>query len=1033
MPGLEGRLEQATAALARYYGATTRNDFVSLLLRSREARPAFAPLEVPSPTPASVAAAALLNITDGGLTTPQLISEIDELVAGGASEQQGNNLRSLIRICYEAYGDLQNQSGIRLTKGNTVGGSPLGVPTPEMGEIYSVREMLGLEGQSDSSNPINEGGDGAVGCDLAAVQVFANRLSPASRDLGALTIFLNAIPTLEMSRAVPFIDIVLIQEGASISAGTSEQDRRLNSLSLGQFLLGNVNPGDNPHPTLTATDLQVLNEQARTPDFERTSDEGETTTSPISTAGMELFTSPQTLVNADETHFEDSDLYGNVEEQLRRQSPIIDRFRPLMSLKSLSLSVVGTGGIMSYKSGKMSLVLHDRSRLAEVQAFVRPARYGTSHMLVEYGWSHPDAPAQGGPTSSDNPIGNFIGALRVKEKYQVVNSTFSFDETGQVQIDLSLSMLSTRALRQVNIGLGPKDQTSFSKIKSIIDLVSQIRSRLNSTLAAQITGESDVIGSLTSPSDVLGLSSDAIKELRKVIRATNNSQSPSLRQLNRNLSDLIGTGQGGRLGGEAANLQENIQAEIGNKTLSLRNGPDPFLVKQAIETRTAQGAQRIDIKERDYVSLGKLLMKFIGQPIATSGYYRDVQIIFYNFNDKASYMANRNIATFPVSYSTFDERLKEAADQVLNMTTESFIGFLDSNFFSAPNTEAYGFSGLYQSRSPRNSEEAQGPQLRKPFQDDGAKLASKQQEILAVAYNNPNGDHEFVQPTINFVTETVPLQGGSTDPRTLLRIHIFDGAATAHTNVQQLLEAASDRSIGLINNSAADARQSLNRLKVGEEGATQGAVNADVEEYRRQVTEAINIGLLEEYPPTTTPPSSDPNRPRNRLRLKGGMPALKSFISRTMPSVRYGEGASGITSAKVQSMSDPGLTTVNMIRQGNNPDTPVSARFNGVPLQVAPVECNLETIGCPIWSFGQQLFIDFGTGTSVDAVYGVVGVEHTIGPGEFKSSVKLTPMNSYARYESLFRNVEDATIVMSAEEATEGEESSTGTPEAASG
>ena len=1014
MPDLEGQLERAVAALARYYGATSRSDFASLFVRSREGATAGAPLEVPNPTPAQAASQALLNITDGGLTTPELLASIEERVGGGASSQDGNDVRGLLRVCHELPSEGQNSSGVLLGTDIRVGsqGETQGVSLAGGGEIYSIRETLGLEGQSDSSNPINEPGEAAAGCNLAAVQVFANRLSPASRDLGALTLFMNAIPTLEMSRAIPFIDVVLIQEGAAVQ-GTSEAEGRLASLSLGQFLLGNARVEGTPHPTLTATDLQVLGEQGRRPDFPGDSDGAQP--SPISTAGMELFTSPQTLVNADEAHFEDSELTGNVEEQLRRQSPIIDRFRPLMTLKSLNLSVVGSGGIMSYKSGKMSLTLHDRSRLAEVSAFVRPARYGSNHILLEYGWSHPDSPAQGEPIGSDNPIGNFIGALRTKEKYQIVNSSFSFDEVGQVQIELTLSMLSTRGLRQVNIGLGPSDNTAFSTVKNIIDLVGQIRSRLNSTLAAQITGESDVIGSLTSPASVLSLSSDAIKELRKVIQATNNSSSSSLGSLNRQLKDLIGTERGGTLGGQAAQLESGIKATIGRKTTELSNGPDPFLVKQTIITKD----KNISIDKSSYVSLGKLLLKFVGQPIATSGYYRDVQFIFYNFNDRASYMANRNIATFPVDREELKTLLERQLDQMLNMTTESFIGFIDGGFISAPSAKPYGFSGFYQTSRPRNDEEAQGPQLKRAYENDAAKLASEQQEILKRAYGNTDeddGDYEFVQPTISFVTESVPLRSNPSDPRTLLRIHIFDGAATSHTCVQQLLEAASDRSIGLINSAAAEARQSINRVRAGEEGASQDTANADVRAYNEQVSAAVTAGLLEEYPPAGERPADSRAR-ANRLRLKGGMPALKGFISRTMPSVRYGEGASGITSAKVQSMSDPGLTTVNILRQGTTPDTPASARFNGVPLQVAPVECTLETIGCPLWSFGQQLFIDFGTGTSIDAVYGVVGVDHTIGPGEYKTTVKLTPMGSYAKYESLFRNVRDATIVMDALES----------------
>jgi len=142
-----------------------------------------------------------------------------------------------------------------------------------------------------------------------------------------------------------------------------------------------------------------------------------------------------------------------------------------------------------------------------------------------------------------------------------------------------------------------------------------------------------------------------------------------------------------------------------------------------------------------------------------------------------------------------------------------------------------------------------------------------------------------------------------------------------------------------------------------------------------------------------------------------------------MPSVRYGEGSSGIISAKVTSMQDAALTTVNMMRQADSPDTPTGTRQRGIPLMVAPVECTLETMGCPLWNFGQQIFIDFGTGTTVDAIYGVVGIEHHLGPGEFKSTVKLTPMNSYARYTSLFDNIETA---LTAVEGIENTSSSTG-------
>ena len=111
-------------------------------------------------------------------------------------------------------------------------------------------------------------------------------------------------------------------------------------------------------------------------------------------------------------------------------------------------------------------------------------------------------------------------------------------------------------------------------------------------------------------------------------------------------------------------------------------------------------------------------------------------------------------------------------------------------------------------------------------------------------------------------------------------------------------------------------------------------------------------------------------------------------------------------------MSDPALTTVNMLRNSGGPEDPVGARETGLPLRVAPVQLGIETIGCPLWNFGQQLFIDFGTGTSVDNMYSVVGIDHSIAAGEFKSSVKLVQLDSYGKFESIVDVVNDAVVAI---------------------
>ena len=91
------KLEEIVTALGRYYGATSRSDFVSmLLLRERDLpRNAF---EIPDTTPARIAAQALLDVTEGGFTTPELIRRLNEYVG---SARASNDIPGLIKICYE--------------------------------------------------------------------------------------------------------------------------------------------------------------------------------------------------------------------------------------------------------------------------------------------------------------------------------------------------------------------------------------------------------------------------------------------------------------------------------------------------------------------------------------------------------------------------------------------------------------------------------------------------------------------------------------------------------------------------------------------------------------------------------------------------------------------------------------------------------------------------------------------------------------------------------------------------------------------
>lgn len=160
-----------------------------------------------------------------------------------------------------------------------------------------------------------------------------------------------------------------------------------------------------------------------------------------------------------------------------------------------------------------------------------------------------------------------------------------------------------------------------------------------------------------------------------------------------------------------------------------------------------------------------------------------------------------------------------------------------------------------------------------------------------------------------------------------------------------------------------------------------------------------------------------------KFRIKAGGLALRTIMSEYMPTLKYGASRSGIINAQLSTMSNPAMETIHMQRQNRTSQREVGPYDDGVPLLVKPVELSLDTFGCPFLAFGQQYFVDFNTNTSVDDIYIVTGLSHEISPGNFKSSLKLMPMNKLGKFRSMIDNIDDA-IAVAKNEIASGERKS---------
>ena len=100
-----------------------------------------------------------------------------------------------------------------------------------------------------------------------------------------------------------------------------------------------------------------------------------------------------------------------------------------------------------------------------------------------------------------------------------------------------------------------------------------------------------------------------------------------------------------------------------------------------------------------------------------------------------------------------------------------------------------------------------------------------------------------------------------------------------------------------------------------------------------------------------------------------------------------------------------------MQRQMAGGGTPTGAVDDGLPMTIKPVELSLDIFGCPFINFGQQFFVDFQTNTTIDDIYAVSGVSHSMSPGEFKSQIKLMPLNKLGQFRSMVDQFDDAMAI----------------------
>ena len=886
----------------------------------------------------------LVRSTVGGMTSQQIREKIDSL---------GVDAKPLIAIFNDS-----STAG----DGTSAGG---GLQPGNLIEGYTA-----TEGSKESTA-------------LSAIQVFPIDLSFSTRDSEILDVFFNGIPNIEFSRCVPYFDLLVISPGSPF-------DVNGKPTTMSQFSFLSPNEPLNDFGKNLATGLPL----GFTPPAG--SEEGDAFT----VSGMELFTSPQTLVNGNEEYFE-PDSSG---AQTPGSNPILDRFRPFMTIKSFTVNLQPAFGMDGFKTAKMSLTLHDRSRLSQIAPLVQPDLYGKTELRVEYGWSHPDANSLPGI----NPIGDFLNSLRQKEKYGIVNSTFTFTDTGEVDVNLSLAMRGASNMFTANVS----DSPELADIKKQLDAAIKVLQEQLKKIRGFDAKVPDVIGKTIIPAG--SSTSSALKiddETRKKIQAYIQDQKNDGTDLSNALKEIFGDGKGESQGvtGEA---QQTAKTSFDKKVTALSKDTPfaaPFLTPG---TSFATGAGKM---QSDYTNLGTLMMNFVGTPLAATGNFDEVQFMFYSFNRLAGYVRDRNIAQFPIKISDFKRKFEEKFKPFLDCSIQQFVSFINTEFLQSEfNSEVYGLNSFYEEEKDDSGKETGAIVLKSDYEGEPSKLADERTNALKGAY--PEGSTiQFRKPQIQMVLECVPgvVQENelykTDDGKSILRVIFHDRSATPLEPQSMVYNSMSEANFSVVDTPTSEPEPSLNG-SFGEQAASA----QHSRRYSLVLKLLADANLIERS--ESTQGTEGPIAGRIRPKVSAGK--LREFLRKTAPSCIIGSTGNPVINAQLSSMNDPALASIRIAAATANRGSAAGNDDQGFPTFIQPTQLNVTMFGMPLMSYAQNVFFDFNTNTNVDNFYVCTGIDHTFGPGEFKTSAKFTQVDGFEKFRSALTDVQN--FITNLDEANKG-------------
>lgn len=889
--------------------------------------------------------------------------------------------------------DIENQINMVKSKGTS------GIDLSNYVTIWTNEKIVPV-GDNTSKQAIAAGPDGSpytvkslqeiVGPDFALPDgynagIILSRspfFNPANRNTKKAELFLNSMPTIVLSQLTPYMQVEF-----QFARDPSDQ---LQSAGLMKFLLGAADTTKFDGANKALTDGDIRRRQI--------TDSSGNKLGELDYMGMEAFTSPQTLTNPQPNSSTGADGLRYVD--------VLDPFRPFASLEHVTINSVPTGaGYFCYKKANLSLKIHDRSRLNEISDLLRPRVYTGVTIWLTYGWRAPVRPGE-------NPYFDYVNNnMMMREAYHIVNSNFSFDNVGQVTINLELFTKGVAEMRDLKITSNSDDnEFRMRQVKDLIEKISYYRQRLRLDPPEGLNKELRVYQILDA-AETGAFPDMKANDVAKNIDALNRALEKTATVDKAALAGLIGSMKKLYTPDNRDKTKFTLKQEYDKRTssrvkamfLEAQTGYDPFLpasvkggsydqddaelakvcdsLNSAPKTKTDKALHRV-------VSFGKLFSVFALRSILSiPETVFETQVFFYSLNESCGPISNKSIAEFPIDMPQFIDQFTDLAKAHggEKITLEDFLGLCINAQFLDNRAIGYGLRQYYEPYAKgKDAQMKTGKNVEQNFESQLASYNSKygpfKKPVVEMYIEccheriSDAGQNDVLQAlaySASTDTSLTTKDANAKATRRIMRIHVYDKQTNTYRAASQFFKNPSNT--GFFAGPSNDYAKSLFPTTP----SVLPVFNAFVQYIEDEVTGRVQITQFD------------------------NAQQVKNLLAQLVPTIRFGSNGTTVTSAGLASKADPLLSTVQMIRSQTvkNTAAPNGSGVSGIPLRVIPAQLTMSSLGNPLATNAQKFFIDFQTGTTLDNLYILVNFTHTFSPGKFETSWQFGYADGYGVFE----------------------------------